>query len=293
MKSNPDIRPFTVGNISVTAFCDFSEPQSVKGFFPQMTPKQRELLDRYYDWYHSDDMIPAWEYNSYLIKDGDRTILWDTGVGNSKITHLTYEPKWEGKLPCMLAEEGVALTDIDIILCSHFHPDHNGWNVIKTETGYSKTFPNAHYIGPKEDFDAYPTGIFGDSIPEESYQANMVFLSENGDMTWFEEPVMKITNHITVYHSPGHVPGLHYLIIESEGECAILTSDNFASPIHISAPDTVYLYDQEIENVIEGRRQILDICRDKKIHYLGAAHFGPGTLETDDDGTLFWVPLGI
>ena len=49
--------------------------------------------------------------------------------------------------------EGLSLEDIDIIIFTHLHPDHVGWNTLLDEDQWRLMFPQANFIVRKEDWD--------------------------------------------------------------------------------------------------------------------------------------------
>src|SRR5438105_12046484 len=83
--------------------------------------------------------------NSVLIRTGDKNVLVETGIGNKLSDRLKaiYEP--HEKLLESLDSIGLAPEDIDIVINSHLHFDHCGWNTIYREGNAMATFPKAKY----------------------------------------------------------------------------------------------------------------------------------------------------
>ena len=104
------------------------------------------------------------EQNAPIVNFGERIVLFDTGMGTSKLFGPT-----TGRLQKSITEAGLKPEDIDAIVCSHAHVDHIGGIV---DEGGKPLFPNAQvYIsqadlefwtdekkldGPLKDFIARP-----------------------------------------------------------------------------------------------------------------------------------------
>jgi glyoxylase-like metal-dependent hydrolase (beta-lactamase superfamily II) len=85
--------------------------------------------------------------HTWLVRTPKRVILVDTGAGNDKdrpslplLNHL--------HLPFIerLKAEGVQPEEVDLVLLTHLHVDHVGWNTRKVDGRWVPTFPNAKYI---------------------------------------------------------------------------------------------------------------------------------------------------
>ena len=84
---------------------------------------------------------------SFLIRQNGLTILVDSCAGNDKETRA--RPQFRhAQWPWLerLREAGVSPEDIDIVLCTHLHVDHVGWNTRLENGRWVPTFPNARYL---------------------------------------------------------------------------------------------------------------------------------------------------
>ena len=69
--------------------------------------------------------------NSLLIRTGDKNILVETGIGNKLPEKMAQIYKQPAKLLDNLHAAGVAPEDIDIVINTHLHFDHCGWNTVR------------------------------------------------------------------------------------------------------------------------------------------------------------------
>ena len=86
--------------------------------------------------------------NSLLIRADGKTILVETGAGDKWDAKKRDIYAFEGKrlLPEQLAEHGVQPEDVDIVVNTHLHFDHCGWNTRVVDGKAVPTFPNARYV---------------------------------------------------------------------------------------------------------------------------------------------------
>src|SRR5690606_29070001 len=134
------------------------------------------------------------------------TILVDSCIGNDK--PRPGRDKWHLKSDDTymrtLAAAGLAVTDIDFVMCTHLHADHVGWNTRLENGRWVPTFPNARYVFSRTEFDHWTrqnteaaVAPFGDSVLPvvEAGQADLV----GGDH--------QIGDHVRLLPTPGHTPG--------------------------------------------------------------------------------------
>jgi glyoxylase-like metal-dependent hydrolase (beta-lactamase superfamily II) len=88
--------------------------------------------------------------NSLLIRTGKQTVLVETGMGNKLSDRMKKFYGQPAKLLENLSAAGIAPEDIDIVINSHLHFDHCGWNTVRDKNGnVVPTFPRAKYYAPE------------------------------------------------------------------------------------------------------------------------------------------------
>ena len=116
----------TVGSVEIVSVTDGVLRGTPAYFFAGVTPDvyRRALGDDL-----RDDGTFAIEFGSFLVRSSGRTVLVDTGLGN-KLSGGT-----GGKLLENLKQIGVSLADIDVVVNTHLHVDHVGWNCTESDGG--------------------------------------------------------------------------------------------------------------------------------------------------------------
>lgn len=200
------------------------------------------------------NLIPM-RINSLLIKDGEHTILVDTGFGGKihqrsmKVLGITET----GLLPQRLRERGVDPSEVNLVINTHLHFDHNGGNTRQEKDRLSVAFPNATYIAQRGEWE-------NANNPNErtkvSYRPeNLLPIQEAGRLELIEGNT-QITPHLRCLLTPGHTPWHQSVLIESEGEQALYVGDLACFAVHMERLPWVAAYDLDPVQTIETRRWI-------------------------------------
>ena len=119
-------------------------------FLPELT---KEMVDPHRSWMEPKCLDPVsglmtFCMQSYVIRTGTQNVLIDTCIGNHK--NHPARPSWHQKTDSTymnaLKAAGLTVNDIDVVMCTHLHPDHVGWNTQLENGQWVPTFPNAQYI---------------------------------------------------------------------------------------------------------------------------------------------------
>ena len=87
--------------------------------------------------------------NSLLVRTGKKNVLIETGIGNKLSDKMAQIYKQPAKLLDNLHAAGVAPEEIDIVINTHLHFDHCGWNTVRHGGKVAPTFPRAKYYAPE------------------------------------------------------------------------------------------------------------------------------------------------
>jgi len=196
--------------------------------------------------------------NTVVAQNGKRTIVIETGLGNKhneKLSAVYGLKKW---LPESFREAGIPLESVDVVLNSHLHFDHCGWNTTVTPDGcVLPTFPNARYFAHAGDVEQGRLQRERDGM---SYlSVNYEPLIERGQMTLLNTvagEVQEIESGFSVELFPGHTAQMMGIHIESGGEHACYISDLIPTSAHLDV-NWVMGYDLDPLRCIEERKRFL------------------------------------
>jgi glyoxylase-like metal-dependent hydrolase (beta-lactamase superfamily II) len=154
--------------------------------------------------------------NSLLIRTGKQTVLVETGMGNKLSERMIKFYGQPAQLLANLAEGGVSPEDVDIVINTHLHFDHCGWNTMRDGNGkIVPTFPRAKYYAPEGEWQyaRHPSERDAISFIAENYDP----LVQSGQMTLLKGGE-QILPGISVKTFPGHTAHMQGVIIQSPGE---------------------------------------------------------------------------
>ncbi len=134
----------TLGDFELSIFSDGTYPLDGGAFFG-VVPKS--MWSRKVSSNDKNQVVTG--LNSLLIRTGKETVLVETGIGNKLSERMIKFYGQPAKLLDNLAAAGIAPEDIDIVINSHLHFDHCGWNTVRDKNGKAvPTFPRAKYFAP-------------------------------------------------------------------------------------------------------------------------------------------------
>jgi glyoxylase-like metal-dependent hydrolase (beta-lactamase superfamily II) len=168
--------------------------------------------------------------NSVVVRSGQQTILIETGIGNKLPERLVKIFGQPAKLLDNLAAAGVAPEDIDIVINTHLHFDHCGWNTMRQGDKVVPTFPKAKYYAPEGEWQHGRLQLERDAI---SYMSdNYDPLIKTGQMELLQGD-QEIVPGVSVKVFPGHTQHMQAVVIKSGSQTACYISDLIPTSAHI------------------------------------------------------------
>jgi len=168
--------------------------------------------------------------NSLLVRTGKHTVLVETGIGNKlsdKMVKIYGQP---AKLVENLAAGGVSPEDIDVVINTHLHFDHSGWNTVRRDGQVVATFPKAKYYVQEGEWLHGREQHIRDSI---SYISdNYDPLIRSGQMHLLRGD-QEIVPGVSVEVFPGHTAHMQAVVVASGGKTACYISDLIPTAAHI------------------------------------------------------------
>lgn len=235
----------TIGDIKLRSLTEVQTTGGSKFVLPQATPGAIQAIPWLIPTFADERGRLIMAVQSFLIEIGGKKILVDTGLGNDKTGRIV--PSWNGRKDDFLdrlAAVGFGPDDVDIVVNTHLHVDHVGWNARLVDGAWAPTFPNARYVTGRTEFaywrdqtaDAEHRQVFEDSVRPIA-DAGLYDLIDDGD---------EIVPGLSAVATPGHSIGHMSLKLRSGSDEAVLGGDvlhhacQLAHPEWSSTPD----YDQ-------------------------------------------------
>lgn len=222
---------------------------------------------------------------TFIVRSAGRVVLVDTCLGNDKerknpAFHRLTTPFLE-----RLSAAAVRPENVDIVVCTHLHFDHVGWNTRRDDEGnWVPTFPNARYLFSRREWEHWGARPGHAYVVEDSirplFEAGQVDLvdavdvgeASRGDNVGAALDRFPLTTEVSLVPTPGHSPGHCSVLIESRGERALITGDLIHHPCQVAHPEWASPADTDGAMALATRQRILSWARETGATLIGT-HF--------------------
>ena len=226
---------------------------------PDLTP---EMLAEHRPWLKaakalddSDMLILC--FQSYVVKTPHHTILIDSCIGNDK--PRAGRPNWHKKTDDTymrgLASAGVSVDDIDVVMCTHLHVDHVGWNTRLDNGRWVPTFPKARYVFGQREYDYWATQNAKAEVAPFADSVLPVVEAGRADLVAAD---FAIGDHVRIVPTPGHTPGHIAIAIGKGKDDAVFAGDLIHTPLQLRYPELSPKFDVDPTQAATTRRQFLE-----------------------------------
>ena len=262
----------TVGDVAIERVEEMRIPNKISYF-----TEDADLIAANRDWLapHFLDEQDGFDlvFQSFVFVADGKVVLVDPCNGNGRPHTWPWFDMLDVPYIERLSATGFRPEDIDIVVCTHLHHDHCGWNTQLRGGKWVPTFPNARYIMQRQEYDRwgpdrsryrsvdYNEGIFERSV-QPVVEAGLAELV-TGDH--------RLTEGMAVQPAPGHTIGHQMLHLTSEGRHALFTGDCFHHPIQLVEPSIPFGDPEDLEAISATRRRLVGLSADLDA-WLIAAH---------------------
>jgi len=275
---SPYFHRFNLGSAEVTVVSDGPLPLgNPKGTFTGATDDEiKKMLS---DNFLAPDNIVL-EQNSPIVNTGDKLVLFDTGMGSSKLFGPT-----TGRQQKSMAEAGIKPEDIDAIVFSHAHIDHIGGVV---DDAGKVLFPNAQYYIAQSDLDYWTDeGKLVGPNKDFIVHARKNLLPVRDRIVFFKDG-QEFLPGIQALAAPGHTVG-HSIFMISSGDksFAFLADLTHHQILLMEKPRMEFSYDTDPKQAAQSRVKMLDMLAANKIAVMSYHYPWPGVGHVVKNGEGF------
>ena len=253
---------------------------------PDATPSELSNYPWLYPDFVTAEGAMRFSVHALLVEAPGLRLIVDTCVGEDKPRHLLGGKTLDSPFLARFAEAGWSRETVDVVLCTHLHADHVGWNTFLENGRWVPTFPNARYLFGKDEFTHWLKS--GDEEQVETMADSVQPIVEAG-LVEFVDTDQTISREIRLIPTPGHTPGHVSVIIESEGQTAVITGDMTHHPCQFARPDWSPLFDFDRDVSAATRTRLFREWADQPILVIGTHFPAPtaGHLVHDGRGYRF------
>jgi glyoxylase-like metal-dependent hydrolase (beta-lactamase superfamily II) len=261
-----------IGQVTVTRIVEFEAPTSPRFLFGL---SKQEVLG--IEWLkphfvnQQGHMILS--IHALIVESQGKCIIVDTCLGNDKERKVEGWGMRRGPFLEDLATAGFPRQRIDMVMCTHLHVDHVGWNTMLVDGKWVPTFPNAQYLFARQEWaywSAHEQEDFGPVI------ADSVRPIIDAGRAKLVEMDHRLTDEVWLEPTPGHTPGHVSVRISSQGEEAVITGDMTHHPCQMAHPEWAAKVDYDPVQSTATRRAFYARYAEQPVLVIGT-HFATPT----------------
>jgi glyoxylase-like metal-dependent hydrolase (beta-lactamase superfamily II) len=276
-----------IGRVRVTRIVEMeltTRWREDRPFIVEATPDALKGTRWLYPHFVDDEGSLLVSIHALLVEAPGLRLVVDTCIGNDRNRAFLGGRSLSTPFLEHLEAAGWARESVEVVVCTHLHVDHVGWNTMLEAGKWVPTFPNARYLIGKREYEhwnaegeAEQQAILSDSI-RPILDAGLAELVE---MDHVISPEIRLTP--TTGHTPGHVS----VMIESEGERAMITGDIMHHPVQMAHPDWAPSFDSDKDAAIATRKRVLGEVADQPILVIGTHFAAPTAGHVRRDGDAY------
>ena len=262
-----------IGEVTVTRVVEIEATGGMTFILPQAKRDILKEIPWLYPHFADENGRMRGSIHALIIETPDRRIVVDTCIGNDKERG---NPPWNQLQTTFLEDltaAGYPRDSIDNVLCTHLHVDHVGWNTMLVDGKWQPTFPKARYLMGRAEFEhwrgfeeAATQQVMSDSVLP-VFDAGLVDLVETDH---------KICDQVSLIPTVGHSPGHVSVLIQSQGEEALITGDFIHHPCQMAHPEWSASVDSDPEQARRTRHEMFSRYADTPTLIIGT-HFATPT----------------
>jgi glyoxylase-like metal-dependent hydrolase (beta-lactamase superfamily II) len=283
--TNPGTLEWKIGEVRITRVVEVEAP-GLTFVLPDATPENLNSIEWLAPHFVNEERQALASVQALVIESKGTRIIVDTCIGNDKALPIRRWSNRSGPFLQDLAASGHPHEQINVVVCTHLHMDHVGWNTSLVNGRWVPTFANARYLFGGIEWDHWNRTREGwtNSIIQQSIEP----ILEAG-LTDLVESDHRVTDEVWLEATPGHTPGHVAVRISSGGREAVITGDLMHHPCQIARPEWASTADVDPKAAGRTRADFVERYADTGTLVFGTHFAAPtaGRVVRDRDGFRF------
>jgi glyoxylase-like metal-dependent hydrolase (beta-lactamase superfamily II) len=288
-----------LGNATLTRVVEWQVDTLPMSVFPQTSAGAwTELADEFAPTFWNAD---HWRIalQIWVVEVDGLTVVIDTGAGNGKARpRMAVLANLSTDFLGAFRRAGFDRATVDVVVNTHLHFDHVGWNTIREGDAWVPTFPNARYLVPEADYrhfhpdsdDQRTTPQTDDELSLQEHVrtvfADSVSPVEEQIELWSGD--CELTESVRLRPAPGHTPGSSVVWLDA-GKPAVFVGDLTHCPIQLHRPNDPCAWDEDFEAAAATRKRVLTEASRRRAAVVPAHYPGHGGATIVARGDSFMV----
>lgn len=278
---------WTVGEVRITCIRESEMPVAVEVMYPEAEAAEAQAMDWLKPHFYDAAGRVVLAIQALVVEAPSLTIVVDTCVGNEKQGRGL--PAWNNLQTRFLedfATAGFDLDAIDLVLCTHLHADHVGWNTHLVDGEWKPTFPKARHLLDRREYDYWKADADGETKAMMADSLAPIFAAGMVDFIDASQG-HQVCGEVRLIPTPGHTPGHVSVLIQSKGQTALITGDFLHHPCQVTRTDWCAISDRDIPTAKATRRAMVEACAADGRLVIGTHFPGPTAGRIGRRGELY------
>lgn len=245
---------WSIGKVRITRIVEREVPIALDGLLPDATP---DAVARHRSWlephFLNPDGTATLSIHGLVVESAGQRILVDTCVGEHVVPGFEELSKGGRHFLRELEQAGFPSASIDVVLCTHMHFDHVGWNTVHVDGRWLPAFPNARYLFARAEWEHWSDQRDTGFTPTLAESVQPVLDAGQADLVEMDH---RITPELRLEPSPGHTPGHVCVAIASGGTHALVTGDATHHPVQWAESEWKMVADTDGAQASATRRRL-------------------------------------
>lgn len=288
-------RSWQIGDVTMTKIVESHAIIDLPNLMPKATVTDLLALPWLQPHFLTPEGRAIISIHALVVDTPTKRIIVDTCVGNGR--DRGGDPFFSNLQTSFLQDlevAGFARDSVDVVLCTHLHLDHVGWNTMWVDGQWIPTFPKARYLlnateyshwrerfesSTATGFDKVQQLAFADAV-KPVFDAGLVDLVRG---------THRICDEVTLVPTPGHSPGHVSVRIVSGGEEALITGDISHHPSQLAHNDWSIALDFDSAQAQATRRRVFSDAAERSILVVGTHWAGATAGKVKRNADAFWL----
>jgi glyoxylase-like metal-dependent hydrolase (beta-lactamase superfamily II) len=266
-----NIRHWQIGDVQVTRIVEVNNHHDP---FTMLSTECAPDMGKDYPWLIPHFATPEGtmkiSFQAFALKTPTKTIIVDTCIGKDREAEFPIFSHLQSDYLEDLAAAGFDPDQVDIVLCTHLHFDHVGWNTRLVDGRFVPTFPKARYLFSKREYDHWQKVRPGN--PHVAHFTVAIDPVVEAGLVDYIPDAHQVSPEVSLFPTPGHTPHHVSVLIRSRGAEAVITGDLMHHPIQLARPDLPVNSDHDKAQGVSTRTRFCERFANTGVTVIGS-HF--------------------
>lgn len=285
------IRHWQIGDVQVTRIVEVNAHEDP---FTMLSVECEPDMGKHYPWLAPHFVTPDGRmkisFQAFALKTPTKTIIVDTCIGEGRVREFEIFTNMQSDYLEDLAAAGYDPEKVGVVLCTHLHFDHVGWNTRWQNGRWVPTFPNARYLFAKDEYEHWQA-VRATGKGHLDHFVDAIDPVVEAGLVDFIPTEYRVCEEVSLFPTPGHTLAHVSVLIRSRGEEAVITGDLMHHPIQLARPDLPMNADADKALAIETRRAFCKRFADTGVTVIGSHFCDPTAGRIVSDTTNWRIEL--